>query len=310
MDADSVADELFLLRPEEFTAARDRLAAWAVRDGDPELARRLKALRRPTLAAWVCNLLVRNRPDEAHALVRLGEGLREAHRTLDGERLRELGRRQRALVALLSREARGLAEEAGHRVGDAVAREVEETLYAVLADPGAAEEWATGRLSRPLAGVPGFPGMLPGPADRLAAPPSPAPPGGEAGARAGAGDGGAERAEVADLAEARERRRRERRREELDRARRRAEQAAADVRACETELTRVREAADRAERDERTAGRHLAELTAELDAARARRGAAEETVGEVRDRLREAERAWRAAREAAEAADAEVDRLR
>ncbi|MEU3351819.1 hypothetical protein [Streptomyces sp. NPDC037389] len=301
MDADSVADELFLLRPEEFTAARDRLAARAVRDGDPELARSLKALRRPTSAAWVCNLLVRNRPDEARALVRLGEGLREAHRTLDGGRLRELGRRQRALVASLSREARGLAEEAGHRVGDAVAREVEETLYAVLADPRAAEEWAAGRLSRPLAGVPGFPGTLPGPADRLAA-----PPGGEA----GAGDGGAEGAEVADLAEARERRRRERRREELDRARRRAERAAADVRACETELARVRKAADRAERDERTAGQHLAELTVELDAARARRSTAEETVGEVRDRLREAERAWLAAREAAEAADAEVDRLR
>ncbi|MFF4159990.1 hypothetical protein [Streptomyces sp. NPDC001678] len=301
MDVDSAAGELFLLRPEEFTAARDRLAARAVRDGDPELARRLKALRRPTLAAWVCNLLVRNRPDEARALVRLGEGLREAHRTLDGGRLRELGHRQRALVASLSREARGLAEEAGHPVGDAVAREVEETLYAVLADPRAAEEWATGRLSRPLAGVPGFPGMLPGPADRLAAPP---------GRESGGGSGGVEGAEVADLAEARERRRRERRREELDRARRRAEQAAADVRACETALARVREAADRAERDERTAGRHLAELTAELDAARARRSAAEETVGEVRDRLREAERAWRAAREAAEAADAEVDRLR
>ncbi|MCC3775839.1 hypothetical protein [Streptomyces sp. UNOB3_S3] len=304
MDADSVADELFLLRPEEFTAARDRLAARAVRDGDRELARRLKALRRPTLAAWVCNLLVRNRPDEARALIRLGEGLREAHRTLDGGELRELGRRQRVLVASLSREARRLAEDAGHRVGDAVAREVEETLYAVLADPGAAEEWVTGRLSRPLAGAPGFPGLLPGPADRLAAPPSPAPPGREAGAEAGEG------AEVADLAEARERRVRERRRDELGLARRRAERAAADVRACETELARVREAADRAERDERTAGQRLTELTAELDAARARRSAAEETVGEVRDRLREAERAWRAAREAAEAADVEVDRLR
>ncbi|MFG2178277.1 hypothetical protein ACGFLS_06080 [Streptomyces abikoensis] len=302
MDVDSVADELFLLRPEEFTAARDRLAARAVRDGDRQLAHRLKALRRPTLAAWVCNLLVRKRPDEADALVRLGEGLREAHRTLDGGRLRELGRRQRVLVASLSREARLLAEEAGHPVGDAVAGEVEETLYAVLADAGAAQEWATGRLSRPPAGVAGFPGLLPGPADRLAAPPAPAAPGRET----GAGEG----TEVTDLAEARERRRRERRREELDRARRRAERAAADVRSCEAELARVREAADRAERDERTAGQHLAELTAELDAARARRSSAEETVGEVRDRLHEAERAWRAAREAAEAADAEVDRLR
>ncbi|MFI9235172.1 hypothetical protein [Streptomyces sp. NPDC053079] len=298
MDLESVTDELFRLRPEEFTAARDRRAAEAVRAGDRELARRVKALRRPTLAAWVSNLLARERPDEAGALIGLGEGLRDAHRTLDGGRLRELGRAQRALVASLSRQAGLLADEAGHPVGEDVLREVEETLHAVLADPGAAQEWATGRLSRPLAAVTGFPELAPDAADRLAAPPTQSAPG-PARERGGG-------ARVTDLAEARERRRREQRRESLERARRKAERAGGELRAREEELTRVRAEAERAEEAEGVARRRLEELAAEVGAAEDRGRAAREAVREVHVRLRGAERAWQAARRAAETAEAEA----
>ncbi|MBO0655768.1 hypothetical protein J1792_24200 [Streptomyces triculaminicus] len=299
MDPENVIDELFLLRPEEFTAARDRWAAQARRDGDLELARRLRALRRPTLPAWVSNLLVRARPDEAEALLGLGEALRAAHRDLDGGRLRELGRRQRALVVSLSAQASRLAEEAGHPVGEDVRREVEETLHTVLADPGAAQEWAAGRLARPPAPATGFPGLAPDAAERLAAPPAPAP----SGPSRERGPG----ARVTDLAAARARR--ARRGEELDLARRQARDARKESHSREEELGRAREEADRAEKAERDAQRQLEELAAELADAEDRRRAAHERVREIQGRVRAAERAWRSARRAAEAAEADAERL-
>ncbi|MCA6094519.1 hypothetical protein LE181_20395 [Streptomyces sp. SCA3-4] len=284
MDLDSATEELFRLRPEEFTAARDRLAAEAGRAGDRELAGRVKALRKPTLAAWVSNLLVRERPDEAGALTALGQGLREAHRKLDGGQLRELSRRQRTLVASLSREAGRLAAEAGHPVGGEVQREVEETLHAVLADAEAAREWAAGRLSRPLTAVTGFPGLAPDAAEQPAV-------------VSGAGRG----ARVTDLAEARERRRRsEERRERLERLRE-------EERVRQEEWSRLREEADRADEAERAAHRRVEELTLDLGAAQDRLGAAQETSHKLQDRLRAADHAWRAARRAAEAAESEPD---
>lgn len=156
MDVESVADELYGLRPAEFTALRDRRAAEARTSGDRELADRIRALRRPTLAAWASNLLVRARPDEARALVALGDGLRQAHRDLDGARLRELGRQQHVLVAALAREAQRLTAEAGEKIGEAARAQVEATLHAALADPDTAEEWVAGRLSKALSAPVGF----------------------------------------------------------------------------------------------------------------------------------------------------------
>ncbi|MDN3260147.1 hypothetical protein QWJ26_10070 [Streptomyces sp. CSDS2] len=157
MDLDSVADELYGLRPEEFVAARDRRARDARESGERALAKEIGALLRPSLAAWAGDLLVRRRPEEVGPLLGLGEELRRAHRELDGARLRELARRQGEVIGALGRQARRLAEREGHPVGEGVQREVEETLHAVLADPEAARAWAAGRLVRPLKSTFGFP---------------------------------------------------------------------------------------------------------------------------------------------------------
>ncbi len=106
MDLEAVADELYGLRPQEFTAVRNQRAAAARKAGDRELAEQIKNLRRPTLAAWASNLLVREQPDEVQPLIELGEGLRNAHRALDGEQLRELSRQQHVLITAMSRQAR------------------------------------------------------------------------------------------------------------------------------------------------------------------------------------------------------------
>jgi hypothetical protein len=102
------------------------------------------------LAAWASNQLVRAHPERVEPILRLGEGLRRAHRELDGGQLRELTPQQRSLVQALSAQGRRLAAEAGQPLNEAAVEEVEQTLYAALADPDAAQQWAGGRLTRAL----------------------------------------------------------------------------------------------------------------------------------------------------------------
>lgn len=54
MDVDAAAVELYGLAPEQFTTARNALIKAAAEEA-------VKALRRPTLAAWPANQLVRAR---------------------------------------------------------------------------------------------------------------------------------------------------------------------------------------------------------------------------------------------------------
>ncbi|TDC22476.1 hypothetical protein E1265_15665 [Streptomyces sp. 8K308] len=147
---DDVLDELYGLAPEDFTSHRDAAATRARRAGDRELAQRIRALRRPTLAAWACNLLVRAHDEQTRRFLALGEALRRAQEELDTDRLRELLAQQHELVAALSEQAAGTAADSGHRLGATARQEVEQTLLAVLADPEAARAWSAGRLTRPL----------------------------------------------------------------------------------------------------------------------------------------------------------------
>ncbi|WP_264925832.1 hypothetical protein, partial [Streptomyces sp. A012304] len=176
MDLDTVADELYGLRPEEFTAARATRMAAARTAGDRALADRIGKLRRPSRSAWASNLLVRERPDEIEPLLRLGQALRQAHHDLDGTQLRALVRRQRQLVGALARQAGELTAAAGHPIGEDARREVESTLHAVLADEDAARAWATGRLVKPLTPAVGFPEVADTALRRTPAPPPPPRP--------------------------------------------------------------------------------------------------------------------------------------
>ncbi|MER6433470.1 hypothetical protein ABT272_37980 [Streptomyces sp900105245] len=293
MDLDAVADELYALRPEEFVAARDRRALDARRSGERGLAAEIGALRRPSLAAWVSNLLVRREPDEVPPLLALGEELRRAHSELDGPRLRRLARRQNEVIGALARQARRLAGQSGHPVGEGVQREVEETLHAALADADAAREWAAGRLVKPLHATVGFPAAGATPPDRRTATPA-SGPGKRATDDEPTGDpdhAPGERPRVRpDRAgrqaptsrpdrEAEEERRESRRR--LAQARTRAREAERDLRAREQE-------AEAAEDEAAEAGARAAEL--------------EERVRKLQDRLREARAGQREARAAARAA--------
>ncbi|WP_234335026.1 hypothetical protein [Streptomyces sp. NRRL S-118] len=307
VDWESVADELYGLRPDRFTAARNERALAARTAGDQVLAARIRALRRPTLAAWTSNLLVRERPDETRALVALGEGLRQAHHELDGERLRELSRRRHAVVSALAREARQLAADAGQPVGEDVQHEVEATLHAVLADPGAAEEWAAGRLTKPLSAPVGFDAAA---TDAAAHRPARRPATPEEAAKAPSrspGTGTARKAEKEDkekqrrraeeeAAEQRARRERiERAREEAAMARREAEERAEEHQRAEAER-------QRAQADLHDAEQRAAVLAEELQRAEERRHTAAAEARGARDRARVADRSARHARHRAEEA--------
>ncbi|MGY1603887.1 hypothetical protein [Geodermatophilus sp. SYSU D00815] len=150
MDFDEVADELYGIPPEEFTATRRAREEEARAGGDRVLAKSISQLPKPSLAAWATNVLVRHHRDEIESLVELGGLLREAQENLAGDQLRALSVQRNQLLAALSRQGMGLARRLGHPISSGVAGQVEDTLRAAMADPDAGEAVLSGRLTSPL----------------------------------------------------------------------------------------------------------------------------------------------------------------
>lgn len=141
-----IADRLYAEPPAGFTAARDA-AAREVGTGegaDKELAARVKALKKPSIAAWTINLLVRRDADQIDEVLRLGESLRAAAESMAGDELRLLTRQRRQLTHALAGTARDLAREEGARLTDSVVDQVEGMLTAAMLDPVAARVVRTG----------------------------------------------------------------------------------------------------------------------------------------------------------------------
>ncbi|GLY25267.1 hypothetical protein [Micromonospora sp. NBRC 101691] len=327
-----LVERLYGTPPDRFVAARDAAVAESRRAGDPATAREIAKLRRPTVAAWLVNLLALRRPELVAGLVELAEALRSAQRDLRGPKLRELSAQRRAVVAALVAEARTLAagSEGAPPAGRLPLAEVEATLNAALADTEVAAQVRAGRLLR-AASYAGF-GEVPRPQLRLLTggagepseggePTGRAAPGGrterggrtaQAGgtdrtAQAGGTDrtaqvGGTDRAARAGKADRTERAR------EAERAARAAERAeraerAKRRRALERELVRARADQERAEAElggattaERDAADALATAEAELAEVERRRAVAEQEVSRRKLARRAAERAVTAAR--------------
>lgn len=298
MELDAVVDELYALAPGDFTAVRDARAEEARAAGDRELAGRIRRLRRPTLAAWASNLLVRESPDEVDGLLQLGEALRQAHQDLGGDQLRELSARQHQLTLALARQAGQLAAREGRRISEAARQEVQDTLHAVLADPEAAEEWAKGRLDRPLSAPVGFPAAA---ADSAASARRAAPAPARRRAARSAG-------EVADLEAARARRREQR--ERLEQARRQAAQAEQELQYREGELAAAEEERTRAETEQRQAEERVTDLSRRLREAEREQQRSREAARQAQERARDLGREVRQARRRAGDAAAQVRELR
>jgi chromosome segregation ATPase len=139
--ADDELDELYWVKPEDFTAVRTRLAKAANERGDAAGAKEISASRKPTTAAWVANRLAISHTQTKRRLTELRERLRAAHASLDGNRIRELTQEQRKLIDQLTRAAFEAAEVADPSA--ALRDDVTGTLQAAVADPD-----VTARLGR------------------------------------------------------------------------------------------------------------------------------------------------------------------
>jgi hypothetical protein len=144
------AVELYGLAPEQFTAERNRLAKAAKDAGDIRTSETIKALRKPTLAAWLANQLVRAEPAKVDDITQLGEQLRHAHVSGDRTQLRQLTHRRYNLVQQLVKTARTNAKQQGSPVSEQIAQRLTETLDAAVVDPGAAQLLRTGQLTSAL----------------------------------------------------------------------------------------------------------------------------------------------------------------
>jgi hypothetical protein len=272
-------ENLYGLPLEEFTPARDALAKELKAAGRKDEAADVKALRKPSVAAWALNLVAREHPDAVEGLRAAGAVLREAQDEAmsgDAGRLRDAGRALAEEVDRVVRLSGDVLRGAGRPASAAVQEKIVATLRTAAVDNDAGDALARGVLVEELEST-GF-SLLGAGAGAFAASSRSAT---KAPARPGA-DGdrkplpGAERAQKKPKAS----------KEALEAV----EAARRELRRCDAEAdtaaTRARRKAERAE----AAAKRAAEAQCESEEARS---AAEEAAGD-------AEAARRAANEAAE----------
>lgn len=146
-------DGLYGLPLDEFTAGRDALAKELRAAGQRDEAAWVKALRKPSTAAWLVNQLARTQKTDAKRVLDAGEALRAAQdRILAGkgnadELARATEEHAGAMRALLAR-APGLLDPEGASPSAATLDRAAETLRAIPLDEEARAGFAVGRLTR------------------------------------------------------------------------------------------------------------------------------------------------------------------
>ncbi len=148
-------DGLYGAPLERFVAERDELVRTLRKQGEREEAARVAKLRKPSVAAWAVNQLVRTQSQSVEELFEAGDALREAHRSAtagrgDGSRLRAASQRERTAVDVLVEGARGLLTSEGHELSPAIIDRVGDTLRAAALDSDARAMVRDGRLEREL----------------------------------------------------------------------------------------------------------------------------------------------------------------
>ena len=236
---DEVADRLYELDPEDFVGARDQAAKELRARGDTAGAKAVKALRRPTVAAWAVNGFVRVHHEELAEFLDLTTELSDAQRNaMAGGKadLRGLSERRQRMMDQLVKQTLAIIDAAG-RSSTAHEDDIVRTFQASN-DPDLANQLRDGRLVnalRPgstLAGLPAW-------SDELV------------------------ESEPASV---------RKQRAKLERAERAAQDELADadseVRAAQAEVDRLQEALRRAERDAQQALRRQEQRRVALEKAR------------------------------------------
>lgn len=168
------ANDLYGVPPGDFVATRKRLAS-ALRDaGRTGEARELEQQRKPTLAAWAVNQVVRRRHDDVERLFAVADGLRDD--PTDAAGLRDAASRLRGLIGDLRDEAARALEELGSDPSPHL-DQVEQSLWTAAVVEADRAPVAEGRLVMPLpaAGFDGLAGLAVSPSPPPASPPEAAP---------------------------------------------------------------------------------------------------------------------------------------
>jgi hypothetical protein len=275
------ADDLYGLALDRFIPERAALVRTLRSAGEREQAATVGALRKPSVAAWAVNQLIRTQPRESEELFAAGDALREIQDgvlagSADARDLRSAAAQERDAVDTLVAAARGLLSSGGHELSAATVERVAETLHAAALDDEARALVSEGRLVRELRHV----GLGAGLGAAVAVPPE----------RAGGARAEPTVATKRDAA---------------------AERDAAPERdaAAERDATRERKAAEAAERRERDAARKQAralerDAARELDRAQRALRTAREREARAGEALHQAEAAVRDAEAVVDGAEA------
>src|SRR5215207_6894894 len=144
---EDAVDRLYGLPLDAFVGERDALAKElrAARRRDEAAA--VKALPKPTVAAWAVNQAVRSQPRAARDLWEAGDVLAAAQEAVlagkgSGADLRTAGDRERAALDPLVDAARGLLTSSGGDLSETTLERVRETLHAAAIDADTREDVA------------------------------------------------------------------------------------------------------------------------------------------------------------------------
>lgn len=147
--------DLYGLPLERFTEERNALAKQLRRDGNREEAAAVSKLRKPSVAAWAVNELVRTQSTEFGALLKSGDALLVAQKALlagrsDPPAFRRAVESERAAVQRLAQRASGLLTSNGHELKPSKLERVAETLHAAALDQEARARVREACLEREL----------------------------------------------------------------------------------------------------------------------------------------------------------------
>ena len=243
--------DLYGLPLEQFTERRNALARELRGEGRRDEASSVSKLRKPSVAAWAVNQLVRTQRREIDALFKAGDRLQRAQADLmatrgDPASLRAALDAERGAIEQLADAARGLLNADGHQLLPARLEQVTETLHAAALDGEARASVREGCLERELRhiglGGLGRVGTVSGSASRR---------------KPESRDDGASKPKAAREAEAAAARRLERATRELRMAEERRDRVAEELRDAEGAVAAARELAAEAEQEHKRAKQRL-----------------------------------------------------
>jgi hypothetical protein len=168
---DDARRELYAGARETFVERRKELAVAARSRGDRDEAKLIEAMRKPSAAAHLVNLLAHSDDHSLQELVELGASIRGAMAEGDDREIRSLLQRRAAAISKTVAQARKLARANGESVSGAVSDQIAQTLRAAMGSDDAAAAVVEGTLTDALE-EPGFGGFSIEPAARQPSPKS------------------------------------------------------------------------------------------------------------------------------------------